>query len=63
MRPRKTTDDRQGLTEFDLIADELGISRQRAAQLVEQALRHARDELARRGIRPEAFFDSLQRRD
>jgi predicted HTH domain antitoxin len=63
MRPRRRTDDRQGLTEFDVIASELGVSRQRAAQLVEHALRRAREELDRRRIDPSMFFDALQRRD
>jgi hypothetical protein len=52
------TDD---LASFATIGAALGVSTQRAQQLVGEALRHARAVCEQRGIDPRAFFDALSR--
>ncbi len=48
-----------GLASYAEIAAELGVTTQRAQQIVTAALQRARDECLRRGISPAMFFDRL----
>lgn len=52
---------RDGVMPLEEIAARLGISTQRAQQLVARALAKARRACAARGIEPGLFWDSLQR--